>query len=190
MISTLARNWWAVTLRGGIAVLFGLTAIAWPVPGLQSLLLLFAGFLIIDGAFAAAAGLARPALEERWWALLGEGLAGAAVGLLVFLWTGLPPLLLVYLIALWSIVTGLLEVAAAVRLRAGGADEVPLALAGFASMTLGTAIVLVPDAGAEALAWLLGAYAIVFGALMIALGLRLRRLSDGGTAHHASPRTV
>ena len=94
--------------------------------------------------------------------------------MLALLWPWLMALAIVYLIAAWALVTGVLEIAAAVRLRREVEGEWLMALCGVLSVILGLALGLWPGAGAVALAWLIGAYALVFGALLLALAFRLR----------------
>lgn len=174
MVILLARNWWVLAWRGLVAMLFGVAALAWPGPTLMALALLFGAFALLDGALAlAAAWIGRPR-GPYWGALIAEGLLGIATGVLALLWPWLMALAIVYLIAAWALVTGVLEIAAAVRLRREVNGEWLMALCGVLSVIFGLALGLWPGAGAVALAWLIGAYALVFGALLLALAFRLR----------------
>src|SRR5262245_7702154 len=114
---TLARNWWLVVLRGVLAVLFGLTAFVWPGVTCLVLVLFFGAYAFVDGVFAVITGLVRFGESSRWWIFLLEGLVGIAVGVVTFLWPGITSLALIYLVAAWAIVTGVLEIGAAIRLR-------------------------------------------------------------------------
>lgn len=174
MLILLARNWWALAWRGLVAVLFGVAALAWTGPTLTALALLFGAFALLDGAFALAAALVGRPPGPLWGALLAEGLLGIAAGILALTWPWVMALALVYLVAAWALVTGALEIAAAVRLRSEVDGEWLLALCGGLSVLLGLALGLWPGAGAVALAWLIGLYALAFGALLLALAFRLR----------------
>ena len=121
---------------------------------------------------AVFAGTGRP--SPRWW-LIVVGLAGIGVGVLTFLWPGLTTILLIYFIGAWSIVHGIFEIVGAIQLRKEIDNEWWLMLAGLLSVIFGVLVFAFPGAGALALIWYIGAYAIVFGILLVALALRLRR---------------
>ncbi len=170
----LARNWWVIVLRGVLAVLFGLIAFGWPTVTFGALVIFFGAYALVDGVFAAWAGLAHINESPHWWVFVLEGLVGVAAGVATFLWPGATGLVLLYLIAAWAIITGFLEIAAAVRLRRLIQNEWVLGLSGLVSLALGVLLVLQPRVGAVALVWTIGAYAIIFGILFIVLGFRLR----------------
>jgi uncharacterized membrane protein HdeD (DUF308 family) len=170
----LARNWWALAWRGLVAVLFGAMALAWPGPTLTALALLFGAFALLDGTLVLAAATVGRCRGPSWGALLAEGWLGIAAGVLALSWPWLMALALVYVIAGWALVTGTLEIAAAVRLRGEIEGEWLLGLCGGLSILFGLALGLWPGAAAVALAWLIGAYALAFGVLVLALAFRLR----------------
>jgi uncharacterized membrane protein HdeD (DUF308 family) len=187
MVIVLARNWWALVLRGLFAVLFGIMALAWPGITLGALVLLYGAYALADGVFAIAAVMAGRTGGRPWWSLLVEGLVGIAVGIMTFAWPGITALVLLYLIAAWAFVTGIFEIVAAIRLREEIRGEWLLALSGILSILFGLALVVYPGAGALAVVWLIGAYAIAFGALLIALGFRLRSWSRRESIRATSP---
>lgn len=187
MVIVLARNWWALVLRGLFAVLFGIMALAWPGITLGALVLLYGAYALADGVFAIAAVMAGRTGGRPWWSLLVEGLVGIAVGIMTFAWPGITALVLLYLIAAWAFVTGIFEIVAAIRLREEIRGEWLLALSGILSVLFGLALVIWPGAGAVALVWVIGAYAIAFGALLIALGFRLRSWSRRESIRATSP---
>ena len=183
---SLARNWWAVLLRGIAGVLFGIITFVAPGISLAALVLVYGAYALVDGVFAVVSAVRRHGSTDRWWVMLIEGIVGIAAGLLTFFWPGITALALLYLIAAWSLVTGVMEVIAAVRLRKIIVGEWLLALSGILSIGFGILLALFPAPGALAVVLWIGAYAIVFGCLLIALGLRLRSWQRHGTAHPAT----
>ena len=173
-IDTLARNWWVVLLRGIAGVLFGLATFFAPGISLAALVLLFGAFAFADGLLAIVSAIRRRGSSDRWWMVLLRGLAGVAVGVVTVIWPNITALALVYLIAAWALVTGGLEIAAAIRLRKVISGEWLLILSGLAAVALGIVLVLFPEPGALALVLLIGVYALVSGVLLIALAFRLR----------------
>lgn len=174
MVSQLARNWWVVALRGVLGVIFGVMAFLWPGLTLAVLVLIYGAYALVDGIFAVVAAVNAAGREERWWVVLLQGLAGIVAGLVVFFWPGISAIALLAVIAAWAIVTGVLEIMAAIRLRREMEGEWLLALSGFSSLLLGVLMIVRPGVGALALVWLIGAYAILSGVLLITLALRLR----------------
>jgi uncharacterized membrane protein HdeD (DUF308 family) len=173
----LARNWGAVAVRGVAAIIFGVLTFVVAALTLTALVLLFGAFAIVDGVLGTVAALRRRAGSRTWWALLLEGIVGIAAGLVTFLFPGLTAVTFVYVIAAWAIVTGVLEIVAGGHLRRQLTVEAWLVLSGVVSIIFGGLLMIAPAAGALALVLWVGAYAIVFGALLLALAFRLRRVT-------------
>jgi uncharacterized membrane protein HdeD (DUF308 family) len=182
----LAKNWWAMSLRGLAGILFGIITFLAPGISLAALVLLFGAYAFADGVLAIVSAVRRRG-TDRWWLLLLEGLVGIAAGVLTILWPGITALALLYVIAAWALVTGAFEIAAAIRLRKAISGEWLLALSGVLSIALGVLLILAPGPGALALVIWIGAYAFVFGALLFALGLRLKGLGSPGHRGHPAP---
>ncbi len=149
--------------------------IIWPILWWALVVASFAAYALLDGAFAIAAALTGRG-AGHWWALLLEGVIGITAGVLTLFWPVVTGLALLWFIAAWAIATGVFEVVAAIRLRKEIAGEWLLALSGVLSV-LGVALFILPAEGALALAWLIAAYALTFGVLMVALAFRLRALA-------------
>jgi uncharacterized membrane protein HdeD (DUF308 family) len=172
-IDTLARNWWLVLLRGIAGILFGILTFFAPGISLAALVLLFGAFAFVDGVLSIVTAIRRHGAGKRWGVLLLQGLAGVAAGVVTIFWPGITALALLYVVAAWALVTGGLEIAAAIRLRKAITGEWLLALSGVASVTLGVLLVLFPGPGALAVVLWIGAYALVSGVLLVVLGVRL-----------------
>ena len=171
----LARNWWAIALRGVAGIIFGILALLMPAITIRALILLFGVYAVVEGIFAVIAAVSGHSGAPRWLLFL-EGIVGIAAGIVAFVWPALTALVLLYVIAAWAIVTGVFEIAAAIQLRKEIEGEIWLGLAGLASIFFGLALFARPGAGALAVVWIIGAYAIVFGALLVALGFRVKAL--------------
>lgn len=171
MLHALTRNWWALALRGLVAILFGLFTFFLPGITLVTLVFLFGAYALVDGAFNLIAFFR---VASHHWALLVEGIIGILVGILTFAWPAMTAIALLYFIAFWAIVTGVFEIVAGVRLRSVLANEWLLILMGAISVIFGVAILFAPGLGALAIVLWIGAYALVFGVILLALAFRLR----------------
>jgi uncharacterized membrane protein HdeD (DUF308 family) len=174
----LARWWWTFILRGVLAILFGVLAFFAPQYGLAILVGLFAAWAIIDGVGNLIAGIRTRGQDRSWWLEVLEGLVSVAAGVVAVLLPAEAAQVLVLIIAAWAVVTGVIEIVMAVRLRRVIDNEVWMALAGAASILFGIIVVLFPAAGALSLVWLIGSFAIAFGVFLIILGFRLRRIDQ------------
>jgi uncharacterized membrane protein HdeD (DUF308 family) len=187
MVSNLAENWWALVIRGVAGVMFGIAALVWPRGAVAALVLLFGAYAFVDGVFNLIAAIRAPREGRRWGWLAFSGVVGVATGLITFFSPGITALALVLLVAIWSLITGVAEIIAAVRLRKHIRHEWLLGLSGVLSAVFGVLLFLMPAAGAIALAIWIGAYALAFGALLIALGIRLR---NWGRANRTVERSI
>ena len=178
MLHTLARNWWAIVLRGIFAILFGIGTFLWPGITLAVLVLLYGAYLFVDGILAVLWALSRRREGSFSWEVFLAGLASLAAGVVTLLWPGVTAVALLYLIAVWAIVRGVFEILAAFHLRRELSNEWLLALNGALSILFGVVLIVAPVAGALAALWLIGSFAIVVGILMIALGVRLKGVKN------------
>ncbi len=173
MVRILAERWWSLAVRGGAAILFGILCLVAPRATFTALVLLFGAYAIVDGVFNLVMAFHSRA-RRRWVALALEGVVSLLAGILTLAWPSLTGLALIYLIAGWSLVTGGFEIAAAIRLRSEIQGEWLLVVSGILSVAFGVLLIIAPGAGALALTWWVGAYAMVFGILLLFLAFRLR----------------
>jgi uncharacterized membrane protein HdeD (DUF308 family) len=190
MVMTLARNWWVLALRGLCAVIFGILAFIWPGITLGVLVLLYGAFALIDGVLSIIAAIAKGKGGETsgrpGWELVLVGLLGIAAGVLTFTWPGITALVLLYLIAAWAIVSGIFEIIAAIKLRKEIEGEWWLALTGILSVIFGVMLIAQPGAGAIAVVWLIGLYALIFGIFLLALAFKLKGFKERFSGRFAS----
>nr|WP_283949472.1 HdeD family acid-resistance protein [Limobrevibacterium gyesilva] len=173
MSAQLAGNWWAIALRGVVAILFGLVALFVPGAVMLSLALLFAAYLLVDGIFSIVAAVRSARSHERWGLLLLEGILNLVVGLIAAFFPASAVLAFVLVTAAWALLTGGLMLGAAFRLHVSH-GRWWLALGGIVSILWGVVLVIAPLSGAIVLTWWLGGYAIVFGIILLVLAFRLR----------------
>lgn len=194
MLVLLRKSWWNYSIRGVLAILFGLgfwaAALLEPAVTLDVLVVFVGAFFLTEGVFALGAAISHRR-QAGWGLLLLEGLAGIGVGTLAFVWTGATALLLVTFIAAWAILIGVLEIGAAIRLRKAIKGEWRLGVSGLLSIALGLLIFFFPGSGALGIMWLIGAYAVTFGSLLTWLGIKARRLQhelEDSPRHEPGPR--
>lgn len=173
MVKILIGNWWALALRGLAAVLFGIIAILSPTMTATVLVLLFAAYALIDGIFALVAAVRAAERHGRSWPLLLEAIVDVVVAAIAFLFPGAALVVLVYVIAFWALLTGFALVSAGFALLRSDGDLLLIA-GGALSLLLGIGLLINPGAGVVALAWWLGLYALLFGAVLLFAAFRLR----------------
>ena len=173
MAAIMVGNWWALALRGVVAILFALIAFFLPGITAAALILLFGAYAFVDGVFALIAGLRAARHHGRSAALLLEGILNIVIGIIVFLWPGPALVALIYLIAIWAVISGIALIAAGMALiRHSG--EWLLVLSGVISVLLGIILFVQPAAGVVALSWWLGFYALLFGIVLLTTAFRIR----------------
>jgi uncharacterized membrane protein HdeD (DUF308 family) len=172
MLDVLTQKWWAVALRGILAIVFGIVALAFPGETLVSLAVVFGAYAFVSGVFAIIAAFGIGGRDGVWYVL--DGILGIAIGLAAFFFPGIAAQTLVFLVGLWAILMGIVEVIAGFELPIQ--RDWLLVIAGIASIIFGVLVFISPVSGALAVAWTTGVYALVYGASMLAFGIRLRGL--------------
>ncbi|HEY8370457.1 MAG TPA: HdeD family acid-resistance protein [Thermodesulfobacteriota bacterium] len=180
--SALIASWWVVALRGALNVLFGVLALAWPAVTFVVLVALFGAYAFVNGLFALGAAIFGRTWTGRRWPLVFEGVVGIGAGLVTLFLPGITAVALIALVAVWAVASGVFEIVEAIRLRREIEGEWMLGLAGLLSVAFGILVLLFPAAGALSIVWLIGAYAIVFGIVLLALGFRLRKVGRLATS--------
>jgi uncharacterized membrane protein HdeD (DUF308 family) len=180
LLEQLGRNWGWIALRGVAAVIFGVLSFAWPGATLLVLVLLWGAYALVEGIAALIAAFRVRDRGRPMWSFVLIGILGVLVGVLTFLWPGVTALMLLMFIAVWAFFMGIFQIAAAVRLRKEIEHEWLLGLSGVLSVLFGAVMMAAPAEGALAVIWVIAAYAVVFGILLIALAFRLKSRAAGG----------
>ena len=172
MLNDMADNWWAFVFGGIFSILFGIGALSWPGLTVLILLVFFGAYLMVDGISSILMAFGN---KQWFWYLLG-GLVSLAAGVYTFARPGVTALALLWLIGVWAIVKGIVEIVEAIQLRKEIKGEFFLILAGIISVLFGAWVIVRPGAGALAVVWLISLFAFVRGFLMLGLGFRLKGL--------------
>ena len=168
----LADSWWAVGLRGILGILFGLICLLTPGIAVQVFVILFSAYMLVDGVFAIVSGIKSARNGERWGLLILEGIVDLAAGVVAFLWPAITLVALIWIIAVWAVVSGVLMLSAAFTLNIDH-GRWWLALGGIASVIFGILLVIEPLIGAVVLTLWIGAYALVFGVFLLVVAFQL-----------------
>ena len=169
----LAKQWWVLLVRGILALLFGIVAVALPSLTLLALVMLFGVYVLLDGMVVLWVGVGARA----WWLVI-VGILGLIAGILAFVYPSITAVALLCLIAAWAIVRGMFEIIAAIQLRKGISNQWMLIIGGIVSIIFGVVLVARPSVGALAMVWVIGVFALVFGVAMIVLSFQLRALPE------------
>lgn len=173
MSAALAQNWWAIALRGIFGIIFGLIAFFLPGVTMLSLVLVFAAYMLVDGILAIVSAVRAIRKHERWGLLAFQGALSIFTGIAAAIWPAITVVAFVILVAAWALVSGLLMTAAGFQLNLDY-GRWWLVAGGLASLSLGIVLLISPLMGAVVLTWWIGAYALVFGVLLLVLAFRLR----------------
>lgn len=189
-VNVIARNWWAVLIRGIVAIVFGVLAIWNPGATWVALAILFGAYAFVDGIFSIVATVRAAEAKERWWPFLIEGIVGLIIAGVTFYDIRITIFALYFTIAAWALITGVFEIIAAIQLRKVVPNEIWLILGGLASIAFGVLMVYFPMVGALTLIYVIGIYAIIFGIIMLGLAFRLRSHIQTPPAATTTPTTT
>ena len=180
------HNWRWFLVRGVLALLLGIGAIAFPLSAVFAFTMVFAAYCFVDGVASLIAGIhGSQEPGHRWGALVFSGIIGILIGILFLLMpliaTVTYAFIVLIMLAAWAIITGVLEVFVAIRLRREIEGEWLLGLSGAISVLLGIGVIVLvipyPAASILSAAWLIAFFALGTGIVLVAQALRLRKLA-------------
>jgi len=188
MDQLLKQSWWMMALRGVVAVLFGLVALVWPALALLWIVAMFAAYALLGGIASAVAAIQHRNTDRGWWLVLLLGIVSIVASIFAILNPDLTVLALVLLMGANAIVTGVLDIAVAVRVRQSRRREWLLALIGVLSIIFGVLVFVLPAAGALAMVFMTSAYALLTGVLLLTLAIRARSWGSTSAARDSGAR--
>jgi uncharacterized membrane protein HdeD (DUF308 family) len=172
----MAKCWWVFTLRGILALSFGLFAfLFWPLLALDLLVWFFALFALSEGVLSIIAVLIKHD-EKSWWVIFLEGISGVLLGFIIFFFSGLTEEALLLFIAVWALITGIFEIIAAVRLRKEMKGDLSPGLLGVISILFGLGLMAHRFGRGLSVYWLFGPFTSIFGILLIIISFRVRKI--------------
>ena len=173
----LAKHWWAILIRGIVAILFALLAFFATGFTLKLLLIFLGVYLLLDGLFAVIGSLMAAKDHKTWWVLLLEGIVSLAAGIFVFAWPSITLVILVYIVALWAVITGIFEFLASISASWAAPGKIFIGITGVLSVILGVMIFIYPLFSLTAIIWLIGIYALLIGLSLIFFSMKLKALN-------------
>jgi uncharacterized membrane protein HdeD (DUF308 family) len=182
MQSTIGHNSITIALRGGAALAFGVAAIVWPQPTLAVLIALLGVFFLLDALFSSLAAIYFAEWRVASWPLVIEAVVALGIGGITLFWPGMTAYALLYLLAAWAILVGIIQLVASYQLRGYLQHGRMLALRGLLPLLLGMLLILFPQEGALALIRLLGLGLGLNGLYLLALAYQLHRAHGRATA--------
>jgi uncharacterized membrane protein HdeD (DUF308 family) len=177
MLDLLDRTWWSLLIRGIVAILFGIVLFIWPDVALESLIIVFGIFAIVDGILSIVSALMERE-GDRWWLVLLFGIVGIIAGLIAIFATGLTAVTLFYLIAAYAIVGGIIEIFTAIEVRKAIEDEWLYIIQGVLSVIFGFLLIRYPALGIFALVAMISVFAMFQGVIWIIMAFRVRDIKS------------
>ena len=175
------RTWGELFFGGIIALLFGIIASVWPDRTLMIIMVFFGVFVLAEGIVTVAISIMRRTDYERWWLALVGGVIGILIGVLTIVHPFGTTLFMLYMIAVWALITGVISIVTAIRLRRVMNNEWYLVISGIVAVLFSIFIFARPAAAAVTIMWIISAFAILFGILLLVLALRIRKVAEGAS---------
>ncbi|MGD0051701.1 MAG: HdeD family acid-resistance protein [Vulcanimicrobiaceae bacterium] len=179
MTARITSHWWLFLIRGILALALGLAFPWFPGAAIFTLAILFGAYCFADGVVAIVVAVRMQHADSAWGWLIVEGILGIVVGLITFFYPAVTILWLAYLLGAWALITGLLSIGSAIRLRRVVQHEWWWLLGGALSVVFGLVVFAAPIYGLLVIVWMVSIYALLAGIFFIGLAFRLRGHAGG-----------
>lgn len=170
----MSKYWWAMILRGILAILFAILALFWTGFTLELLVLVFGAFVLVEGIVSIFGSVGAAEAHKEWWAYLLRGILGIVVGLLILFWSGITAAVFVYLIAIWAVLMGIIELWMSSKFIEGIPGKWAVTTVGILSILVGIIIMIFPYSSLIIITWLIGIFALISGISLIVFGFQIK----------------
>ncbi|MCB0724490.1 MAG: HdeD family acid-resistance protein [Ignavibacteriae bacterium] len=175
MNTSLYKNWWALTIKGVLAIIFGLMIFFAPGMGAVALAYYFGFLVIFTGFFMIFAAFAHKSVNQNWGWWLFEGILDIILGVIVISYPLMSIAIFILFVGVWAIFMGISQVISFFTVSASG--KWLFLLSGVISTIFGILLILNPLLGAVSLTMLIGAFLLVYGVFAVSLSFKIKGLT-------------
>lgn len=179
------HHWWLFLLRGIVAILFGVLALAWPGATLVLLTAFIAAYALVDGIVALMYAFQLRPVFDRWWVLLIQGLISAAFGVLAFINPALSIAYVVIMVSLWMLFASITLFMLARAQRAMGLSSGWSIAGAILSLALAVVAIAYPGLTVAAVIALIAWFALAIGVVHLVVAFRVRSFGRAMAARPA-----
>jgi uncharacterized membrane protein HdeD (DUF308 family) len=174
------EKWWSYLLRGILAILFGIIALAWPGATVFVLIVLFGVYALVEGLFATGYSIARASKGEKFFALLLLGIVGILIGIVTLARPGVTSVALLVVIAVWFLLRGFFVLISAFEMTGSTGIRVFMGIMGGLGIIVGILLLATPISGIFAIILVIGIYSIAIGIMLTILSFSVRGAQKSG----------
>lgn len=179
MTELMKRSSTYLFVSGALAVVFGIVATLFPVGTAITLVIMWGVYALVDGVAAVVMAFRPDGAKARLF-LLVTGVIGIFAGLFAIFRPITSAVALAWVLGIWLIVRGVMEIAGAFGTRAAGPRWLTV-LGGIFWIIAGVLMVSFPDVAALSISLWIGILAIVWGIVLLIVGWQVRRLGQDDT---------
>ena len=173
--SVMKKYWWSIVVRGIAAVLFAILAIFWTKFTLELLLTVFGVFILVDGIVSIFGGINAAKEHHEYWLYVLRGIVGILLGMITIFWPGITGLFLAYIIAIWAILIGFMEIWISSKFTHEVDGKWIMTTSGVLSIIIGIIILIFPSTSLITITWIIGLFALIFGVGAITFGFQVKK---------------